>query len=135
MSLKDIIGPYALVFKQNSPSVPKSRKWFVEKLGLVHDPRYDLPAGTGDIWSQLNIPEIKNVALGLSKGPVGPGSTVLTFVVPDIEHARKQLIANNVKVGKIEDVGLGVLLAFFKDDVGNPLCLRQNPKDQPQKFF
>lgn len=135
MSLKNIIGPYALVFKENSPNVPGSVKWYESKLNLVRDPRYNVPPDTGEIWSQLNIPELTNVAVGLSKGDVGAGSSVLTFVVPDIAKSRDSLIAHGVPVNAIKDVGLGVLLAFFEDDAKNPLCLRQNPKDQPQEFF
>jgi hypothetical protein len=135
MTLKNIIGPYALVFKENSPNVPNSVKWYESKLQLVPDPRYNVPPGTGEIWSQLNITELENVAVGLSKGAVGAGSSVLTFVVPDIAASRDKLIAHGVPVKPIEDVGLGVLLAFFEDDAKNPLCLRQNPKNQPQEFY
>jgi hypothetical protein len=135
MSLKDIIGPYSLVFKENSPNVPNSVKWYESKLNLVRDPRYDVPAGSGDIWSQLNIPELKNVAVGLSKGSVGADSSVLTFVVPDIRRSRDKLIAHGVPVKPIHDVGSGVSLAFFEDDAKNPLCLRQNSNDHPQEFF
>ena len=110
-------------------------KWRESKLNLVRDPRYNVPPGTGEIWSQLNIPELKNVAVGLSKGAVGAGSSVLTFVVPDIAWSRAKLIAHGVPVKRIHDVGLGVLLAFFEDHAKNPLCLRQNPKEQPQEFF
>ena len=139
MTLKDIIGPYTLVFKENSPNVPEDAKWYATKLGLKHDHRYDVPPGSGAVWSQLNVhevkPELRNVAVGLSQGSIGPGTTVLTFVVPDIKKSRDQLIAHGVPVEPIKDVGLRVLLAFFKDAAANPLCLRQNPKEHPQEFL
>jgi predicted enzyme related to lactoylglutathione lyase len=70
--------------------------------------------------------------VGLSQGqPVGNGSSVVTFVVPDIELARNELIGQGVVVKPIEHPGHGVRLAYFQDSDGNNLVLRQNPENHP----
>jgi predicted enzyme related to lactoylglutathione lyase len=82
---------------------------------------------------QFNLPDIDQVAIGLSaSGSVSPGGSVPTFVVNDINAARQSLLDNGVEVGPIQDVGLGVLMAFFQDPDGNTLALRQNPPSQPR---
>ncbi|WP_436838642.1 VOC family protein [Nocardia nova] len=51
----------------------------------------------------------------------------LHLVVADIEAARAALLARGVEVGEIEDVGGGVLYAYFADPDGNTWCLQHMP--------
>jgi glyoxylase I family protein len=129
MSLKDILGEYGFVAKVDVSDLDASAKWYESKLGLIPDPRYNTPT-----WRQFNLPGIPLTAIGLNLNPagVGSGGAVSTFIVDNIEAARKNLIAQGVQVGSIVDVGHGVLLCFFKDPDGNSLGLRQNSPDQPR---
>ncbi|MEO2218166.1 VOC family protein [Chromobacterium vaccinii] len=128
MALKDIIGEYAFVAKVDVSDIDKSAAWYGGKLGLVHDPRFDTPT-----WRQYNVPGLARAAIGLNLNPggVGSGGAVSTFVVANIQLARKGLIEHGVEVGPVMDVGHGVLLAFFKDPDGNSLGLRQNSAQHP----
>ena len=127
MSLKDIIGEYGFVAKLDVSNLQASAAFYTA-LGLEHDPRFDTPT-----WMQFNLPGIDQVAIGLSaSGNVSPGGSVPTFVVNDINAARQSLIDTGVEVGPIQDVGLGVLMAFFQDPDSNTLALRQNPSSQPR---
>ena len=126
MSLKDIIGEYGFVAKLDVSNLQVSAGFYTA-LGLEHDPRFDTPT-----WMQFNLPGIDQVAIGLSaSGNVSTGGSVPTFVVNDINAARQSLLDAGVEVGPIQDVGLGVLMAFFQDPDSNTLALRQNPSSQP----
>jgi len=128
MSLKDVIGEYGFVVKLDVSNLLDSAGFYEKGLGLVHDPRFDT-----DTWIQFNLPGINQVAIGLSaSGGVGAGGTTPTFVVNDINAARESLLQNDVQVSPIQEVGLGVQMAFFQDADGNPLALRQNPSSQPR---
>jgi catechol 2,3-dioxygenase-like lactoylglutathione lyase family enzyme len=123
MRLQDIIGNFGLVVKVDVSDLAASTAWYQQKLGFEPDPRFDVPGS----WSQLNVPGIAGVAVGLNYGtPSGSGSETTTFVVDSIEAARAGLIAQGVDVGKVEPVGGGVQLAFFADPDKNKLGLRQN---------
>ncbi len=127
MSLKDIIGEYGFVAKLDVSNLQASDAFYTT-LGLEHDPRFDTPT-----WMQFNLPGIDQVAIGLSaSGSVSTGGSVPTFVVNDINAARQSLLDAGVEVGPIQDVGLGVLMAFFQDPDSNTLALRQNPSSQPR---
>lgn len=58
--------------------------------------------------------------------PVGT-LRALHLVVADIEAARAELVGRGVAVGEIEDVGMGVLYAYFADPDGNTWCLQHMP--------
>lgn len=51
----------------------------------------------------------------------------LHLVVADIEAARADLLERGVPVGDVEDVGGGVLYAYFADPDGNTWCLQHMP--------
>ena len=51
----------------------------------------------------------------------------LHLVVADIEAARSTLLERGVEVGQVEDVGGGVLYAYFADPDGNTWCLQHMP--------
>jgi predicted enzyme related to lactoylglutathione lyase len=128
MSLKDVIGEYGFVAKLDVSNLQASAGFYGTALGLEHDPRFDTPT-----WMQFNLPDIDQVAIGLSAtGSVSTGGSVPTFVVNDINAARQSLLDNGVEVCPVKDVGLGVLMAFFQDPDGNTLALRQNPSSQPR---
>jgi glyoxylase I family protein len=128
MSLKDVIGEYGFVVKLDVSNLQVSAGFYEKGLGLVHDPRFDT-----DTWIQFNLPGLKQEAIGLSaSGGASTGGTTPTFVVNDINAAKKSLLQNDVEVGPIQDVGLGVQMAYFQDADGNPLALRQNPSSQPR---
>jgi len=129
MSLKDLLGEYGFVAKVDVSDLDASANWYGSKLGLIPDPRYNMPT-----WRQFNLPGITLSAIGLNLNAagVGSGGAVSTFVANDITAARASLIEQGISVGPITDVGSGVLLCFFKDPDGNSLGLRQNSPDQPK---
>lgn len=51
----------------------------------------------------------------------------LHLVVADIAASRARLIDRGVEVGEVEDVGGGVLYAYFADPDGNTWCLQHMP--------
>ncbi|HSL83914.1 MAG TPA: VOC family protein [Thermoanaerobaculia bacterium] len=121
------IGSYAVVSKVNVSNLDSSVSWYEKNLDLKLNAAFNTPT-----WRQLNAPGIKQFAVGLNQGgATGTGGAALTFVVTDIKKARQELIDKGVDVGPIDEPGLGVLLAFFKDPDGNSLGLRQNPPNQP----
>lgn len=139
MRLHEMIGEYGVVSKVDVADVETSAQWYETKLGLVRDPRFDVP----EWWAQLNIPNVPRTAIGLNRDPHGTTTTgtggsggtgrgqVTTFVVEDIEAAREALIRNGVDVAPISTVPHDVRLAFFKDHDGNDYGLRQNPAGFP----
>jgi glyoxylase I family protein len=138
MQLHEIIGEYGVVSKVDVADIDASLRWYETKLGLIHDPRFDVPGW----WAQLNIPHVGRTAVGLNRdaGAAGKGAEghagggrgqVTTFVVADIETARQRLIDNGVDVGPIETVPHDVKLAFFRDPDGNNYGLRQNADTHP----
>lgn len=140
MQLHEIIGEYGVVSKVDVADIHASLQWYETRLGLVHDPRFDVPGW----WAQLNVPNVGRTAIGLNRDPggahagEGAGASaggghgqVTTFVVSDIEAARDGLIQSGVQVGPIQTVPLGVKLAFFQDPDGNSYGLRQNGDNHP----
>jgi len=126
--LKELAGSYAFVAKIDVSNLDNSTKWYAEMLGLIPDARFDAPS-----WRQLNIPGIRQVAIGMNLNPpgVGSGTAVNTFIVNNINQAREILMSKGVKVSDIVDVGHGVLLCFFNDLDKNSLGLRQNADTCP----
>lgn len=124
-----IAGQYAFVEKVEVSNMDQSVDWYTSKLDLVVDPRFT----SNPSWRQLNMPGLPRVAMGLSATTHTPssGGAVATFVVADIQAARQTLIDRGVDVSPIQDVGQGVLLAFFNDPDGNGLGLRQNSPSEP----
>ncbi|AOY79863.2 VOC family protein [Moorena producens JHB] len=90
-------------------------------LGMEWDTSQDT-----DRWTQFFYPNLPGTKIGVYEGqPTGTGEAALTLVVEDIEGARDFLMFQGIEVSPIQDVGGGVLLAFFKDFDGNSLTLRQ----------
>jgi catechol 2,3-dioxygenase-like lactoylglutathione lyase family enzyme len=128
MTTPGVVCEAGLVVKLNVSDLARSTEWYQSKLGLVHDPRFDLPH-----FAQFNIPNVRRVAVGLFEAPtaVGTGGCVPIFVVRDVASDRSNLIALGVDVSPIEAAGDGVQLAFFNDPDGNALAIRQNPDSHP----
>ena len=65
---------------------------------------------------------------GLPNLDMPPGTLRgLHLVVADIEAARAELLGRGVEIGEVEDVGGGVLHAFFADPDGNTWTLQHMP--------
>ncbi|MEU5692830.1 VOC family protein [Actinosynnema sp. NPDC020468] len=116
------------VAKLDVTDLQSSTEWYADSLGLFPDPRYQTRT-----WSQLNVPGLPGIAIGLdaSGGSPGTGGSTPTFVVADIQRTVAELTAKGVKVGEITPVGEGVQLAFFSDPDSNELGLRQNGPTHP----
>lgn len=132
--LKMIAGQYAFVAKVAVSDMDRSVKWYKTMLDFVEDHRF----AANPYWTQLNMPGLARVAMGLSAhtpytaSPSSAPDPVATFVVADIKQARQALIDRGVDtMGQIEDVGQGVYLAFFQDPDKNWLGLRQNSPQHP----
>ena len=99
-----------------------SAEWFSEKLGFTLLHHID-EAG----WSEMQT-NTDGVTLGLGEqSEPAPGNTVPVFGVSDIDTARKNLEAADVKFdGETETVEGMVSTATFYDPDGNALMLAQD---------
>ena len=99
-----------------------SAEWFSEKLGFTLLHHID-EAG----WSEMQT-KTDGVTLGLGEqSEPAPGNTVPVFGVSDIDTARKNLEAADVKFdGETETVEGMVSTATFYDPDGNALMLAQD---------
>ncbi len=78
-----------------------------------------VPPGSGcAILMGRNIPEITDMPVGVQKG--------IHLVVADMTAAREALLAKDVPVEEVQDLG-GVLYARFEDPDGNSWLLQQWP--------
>lgn len=79
-----------------------------------------------DRWTEFFYPNLPDTTIGVYEGqPTGTGEAALTLVVEDIFFASEFLMSQGIEVSPIQDVGGGLLLAFFKDFDGNSLTLRE----------
>ena len=101
----------------------KSIAWYGDRLG------FELMYKLDEVgWCELTSP-VTNVTVGLSQveSVEGKGGATLTFGVKDIEAARKQLEAKDVRFdGEIETIPEMVRYATFFDPDGNTLMLAQD---------
>ena len=110
--------------------VDRARAFYVEQLGFVQD--VDVSPAPGVRVVQLTPPG-SACSLSLSTGlprisGMAPGTVQgLHLVVDDIAAARAELVARGVDVSEVEDVGGGVLYAWFSDPDGNSLTLQEMP--------
>ncbi|NEO78871.1 VOC family protein [Moorena sp. SIO4G3] len=110
------------VSKVNVTDLGRAIFFYQELLGMERDTSRDTPS-----WTQFFYPNVPGTQIGLYEDKAtGTGEAVLTLVVEDIEKARYFLMSRGIDVSPIQDVGGGVLLAFFTDFDGNTLGLRQN---------
>ncbi|NEO71018.1 VOC family protein [Moorena sp. SIO3H5] len=110
------------VSKVNVADLGQAIFFYEELLGMERDTSEDT-----DRWTQFFYPNVPDTKIGVYEGqPTGTGEAALTLVVAHIEFARDVLISQGIEVSPIQDVGEGVLLAFFKDFDGNSLTLREN---------
>jgi predicted enzyme related to lactoylglutathione lyase len=123
------VEEYAVLARVNVPWLEKAIEWYENTFDLQNDERFYCKG----VWAQLNFPNHKRFAIGLSQGAPTPGEgNVITIVVKDIEDACDDLKGRDVVVGPILDEGKGVKLAFFYDPFGNKMAIRQNSKEQPE---
>ena len=110
--------------------VDRARAFYVDLLGFVQD--VDVSPAPGVRVVQLTPPG-SACSLSLSTGlprisGMAPGTVQgLHLVVDDIAAARAELVARGVDVSEVEDVGGGVLYAWFSDPDGNSLTLQEMP--------
>jgi catechol 2,3-dioxygenase-like lactoylglutathione lyase family enzyme len=109
--------------------VDRAKTFYAERLGFVVD--VDVRPADGVRVVQLTPPG-SACSIGFGTGipayEAPPGSVRgLHLVVDDIEKARAELIGRGVDVGEIQDVGGGVLYAWFEDVDGNGWTLQLMP--------
>ena len=105
----------------------KAIAWYGDVLGFETNYKLDDMA-----WAELSTP-IARVTLGLSQVETmeGKGGATLTFGVTDIDDARKQLEASDVRFdGDITTIPEMVKFATFFDPDGNTLMLFQDLSEQ-----
>lgn len=105
-------------------------KAFYLQLGFVED--VDVQPAPGVRVVQLTPPgSACSIGLGSGLGAYDgrePGSVrALHLVVADIEQARADLVARDIAVGEVFDVGGGVKYAELADPDGNTLTLQEMP--------
>ena len=110
--------------------VDRAKAFYLDVLGFVED--VDVRPAPGVRVVQLTPPG-SACSLSLSTGlprisGMAPGTVQgLHLVVDDIAAARAELVGRGVEVSEVEDVGGGVLYAWFSDPDGNSLTLQQMP--------
>ncbi|NEO23948.1 VOC family protein [Moorena sp. SIO4A5] len=110
------------VSKVNVADLGRAIFFYHELLGMEWDHSQDTYR-----WTQFFYPNVPGTKIGVYESqPTGTGEAALTLVVNNIEEASDFLMSRRIEVSPIQDVGGGVLLAFFKDFDGNSLTLRQN---------
>jgi len=110
--------------------IDRARDFYASQLGFNVD--VDTVIAEGTRFVQLTPPGSGcSIVLGTSMGELtamSPGTQRgIHLVVNDIEAAREALVAKDVSIGAIEDVGGGVRYAWFADPDGNTLALQEMP--------
>ena len=107
----------------------RSKAFYAERLGFHLD--VDVSPVEGVRIVQLTPPGSYcsiTLSTGLPHVDMSVGSLRgLHLVVADIEAARAELIGRGVDVAPVEDVGGGVLYAWFADPDGNTWTLQHMP--------
>jgi len=125
-ALSSMLKEYGLVAKLDVRDLKVSLEFYVQKLGLTNDLRWQVP----DVWAQVYYPNNPRAWIGLNKTaqPVTNQGSTITFLVRDIKEARARLQAEGIEVSEIEEAPGDVLLCFFQDPDQNSLGLRQDPR-------
>lgn len=107
----------------NVTDLGKSIKWYTEVLGFKLLYQMDEMG-----WCELaSCVERVNVGLSQVEEAGGKGGATLTFGVTDIDAARKELEANDVRFdGPTQTIESMVKLSTFYDPDGNALMLYQD---------
>lgn len=109
--------------------IDRARDFYRDRVGFRLD--VDVAPAPGVRIVQLTPPRSACsivLAEGVPALSASPGSLRgLHLVVADMAAARATLLAGGVSVGEVEDVGGGVLMAFFADPDGNTWCLQHMP--------
>ena len=109
--------------------VDRAKAFYVERLGFVAD--VDVTPAPGVRVVQVTPPG-SACSIGFGTGVPAyegtPGAARgLHLVVGDIARARAELVDRGVEVSPVQDVGGGVLYAWFEDPDGNGLTLQEMP--------
>ncbi len=111
-------------------NVDRAKAFYVDQIGFAVDVDMAVsdtvrivqltpPGSACSILLSTGLPEIADMTAGSIRG--------LHLVVADIEASRRELIDRGVDVGRVQDVGGGVLYAGFADPDGNTMTLQQMP--------
>ena len=106
--------------------VDRAKEFYVERLGFVAD--VDARVDEHVRFVQLT-PRGSGCSIAIGNGIVTgePGSVKgLQVVVPDVEEARRELLASGVPVGEVEVFPWGSFV-FFEDPDGNRWSVQQLP--------
>jgi predicted enzyme related to lactoylglutathione lyase len=107
--------------------IDRAKAFYIDRLGFAED--VDVRPSDSTRVVQLTPPgSACSIVLGAGLPLIAmePGSIRgLHLVVKDIDDARRDLIANGVEVGEIDDQGGGVKYASFKDPEGNSWALQE----------
>ena len=110
--------------------VDRAKAFYVDRLGFVAD--VDVTPAPGVRFVQVTPPG-SGCSISLTSGvphlsETAPGTVRgLHLVVEDVERARQELLDRGVEVSPVEDVGGGVLYAWFRDPDGNSLTMQHMP--------
>ena len=109
--------------------IERSKAFYIDQAGFNLD--VDVSPAPGVRIVQMTPPGSYcsiTLSTGLSQAEMPAGSLRgLHLVVADIEAAREELIGRGVEVAPAEDVGGGVLYAWFADPDGNTWTLQHMP--------
>ena len=106
--------------------VDRSKSFYVNQVGFTLD--HDVEPGNGMRVVQLTPPgSACSIVVGVGMLAPDAGRVHgLHLVVDDVEAARAMLIARDVEVSEVDDMG-GVKYAHFSDPDGNSWALQEIP--------
>jgi predicted enzyme related to lactoylglutathione lyase len=107
--------------------VERSKAFYVDVVGFHLD--HDVEPGNGLRVVQLTPPgSACSIVIGVGMtDPESPPVQGMHLVVDDLAAARDELVGRGLDVSPIQDVGGGVLYAYFADPDGNSWALQQIP--------
>ncbi len=105
--------------------VDRSKAFYAERVGFHVD--HDVAPEQGVRVVQLTPPgSACSVVFGTGIGDPDAGPVLgLHLVVEDVEAAREALLAQEVAVSEVIDLGRGIRHAYFSDPDGNSWVLQQ----------
>ena len=107
--------------------VERSKRFYVDRVGFHLD--HDVEPGNGMRVVQLTPPgSACSIVVGVGMMDAeAPRVQNLHLVVDSVEEARNQLLARDVEVSEVHDMG-GVRYAYFSDPDGNSWALQEIPR-------
>lgn len=110
--------------------VERAKAFYTEQVGFHLD--HDIEPGNGMRVVQLTPPgPACSIVIGIGISDPGAGRVLgVHLVVDDIAATRAQLLASDVQISDIDDMG-GVKYAHFSDPDGNSWALQELPRSTP----